>query len=349
MPNTPILKRGNRNSSWLVLQRGLAMVRRLMMGPATKAELLAAVKFDVSPSAYAASDAATENAFKNDRRLLAEHLGIQINFDRHHGVYWLGSLGDTPWLSLPADALSAIALIYKTFSRGSPESERIHRFLDLICGLIPPAQMAAIQRFPLSIELREVDEHPIAERVWAVAQRAVAERRRLGFHYRSTADDHVRYCEVEPYEITFRRGHRYLEAYHLLSRGPGQAATAPNHMARFRLQGIVDDEMLVVLPERLPPGPRPQHHYPLRYRLARPAVRHGVSQHFADMQVTREADGSVSVETTVPDPWEAVHILLAYGENCTVLGGDEVLSLMRRRVAAMAKNYDLLVYEQVKE
>ena len=33
-----------------------------------------------------------------------------------------------------------------------------------------------------------------------------------------------------------------------------------------------------------------------------------------------------------------VHTLLAYGENCVVLGGDEVLGLMRRRVAAMARN-----------
>ncbi len=49
--------------------------------------------------------------------------------------------------------------------------------------------------------------------------------------------------------------------------------------------------------------------------------------------------------SSTTDPWDAVRTLLAYGDSCVVLGGDEVLSLMRKRVAVLAKSYDLLVFE----
>ena len=103
--------------------------------------------------------------------------------------------------------------------------------------------------------------------------------------------------------------------------------------------------MLAVLPDRLPPGRRPQGDYTVRYRLAAPAVRNGVSRHFADMQVEKLADGSAVITATTHDPWDAARTLLHYGDSCTVLGGDEVLREMRKIVAAMAKNYDLLPLE----
>lgn len=63
------------------------------------------------------------------------------------------------------------------------------------------------------------------------------------------------------------------------------------------------------------------------------------------MQITLLPDGGAEIAATTTDPWDAVRTLLAYGDSCVVLGGDEVLSLMRKRVAAMAKGYDLLPLE----
>ncbi|MCX6031808.1 MAG: WYL domain-containing protein [Chloroflexi bacterium] len=339
------IARGDRNPSWLVVQRGLAIICRLMRGPATKANLLAAVNDALGPDAYSDSASAAERALKNDRALLKEKLGIEIIYDRRAGVYRLESLGDAPWLDLTDDELAAIATIYQTFAGGGPEAERVQAFLDHIAGLLPVERLSAIRRPALSIELREVDERPVVPRVLETVQRAAQERRRLGFRYQSTADEMIRYHEVEPYGVLFRRGHYYLEAFDLFSRSAGQDAVTHGRVARFRLQGIADDELLRALPERLPPGRRPQKRYALRYRLAPPAIRHGVSRHFADMTVERLPDGAALIQATVTDPWDAVYTLLSYGENCTVLGGDEVLSLMRKRVAGMAKNYDLLAFE----
>lgn len=346
MPNDPPRPRGDRNASWLVLQRGLAIVRRLLRGPATKAELLDAVRLAVGPGAYSEVAAAAAHALKNDRAALATHLGIHVTFDRPLNCYRLASMGDTPWLDLDDDALAAIATIYTTFASGGPESERVRAFLDQIAALLPPERLARIQRPAVSILLRDLDERPAAPRVFETVQRAVAQQRRLGFHYSAAAPGQreARYHEVEPHEIVFREGHYYLECFDLYSRS-AQGQVTHNQYRRLRLQGIVDDDMLRLLPERLPPGRPRRRSYPVRYRLAAPAVHHGVSRHFTDMQVEKLADGAAIVAGTTNDPWEAARTLLHYGDSCTVLGGDEVLREMRKIVAAMAKNYELLAFE----
>jgi len=346
--SSPPTPRGERDASWLVLKRGMAIVRRLMRGPADKAELLQAVQDDVGTDAYSDSPSAAERALKNDRAALGR-LGIQVSFDRSAGWYFLASLGDVPWLDLGDDDLAAMALLYNAFQDSGPEAGRVRAYLDRIAGLLPAERLKTIQRrrSVLSIELRELDENPIPRRVMQVVQQATAERRRLGFRYRppATGEQQPHYHEVEPYGIVFRRGHYYLECFDLYSRtGPDDRVTQERH-AEFRLQGILDDDMLRALPEHLPPGRRPQRRYPVRYRLAPAALRHGISRHFADMQVERLPDGSAVVEATTENIWEAVYTLLSYGENCVVLGGDQVLRLMRRRVAALARNYELLAFD----
>ena len=62
--------RGDRDSSWLVVRRALAIVRRLLRGPATKYELLHAVRADVGPGAYNDAPPAAELALKRDRAAL---------------------------------------------------------------------------------------------------------------------------------------------------------------------------------------------------------------------------------------------------------------------------------------
>lgn len=341
--------RGARNPSWLVLQRGLAIMRRLMRGPATKAELLAAVCAAIGPDAYSEAASAAERALKNDRAVLREKLGVEIAYDRREGVYRLDSMGDLPWLDLGDDDLAAIVTIYNVFRGSHPEAERVRAFLDRIGGLMPAERRQAVQgqRAILTIQWRELDEAPVAEQVQQILRQAISQGRRVGFNYSAAATGQrgLRYHEVEPYGIVFRDGHYYLECFDLFSRGARDDQVTHNQHRRLRLLGIVDDEMLRVLPERLPPGRRPQKRYVVRYRLAPPAVHHGVSPHFADMQVEKHVDGTATVTATTHDPWDAVRTLLHYGDSCTVLGGEEVLREMRKVVVGMAKNYDVLVYE----
>ena len=146
MSNPSSRPRGDRNASWLVLQRSLAIVRRLLRGPATKKELLEAVRLAVGPEAYSASAEAAAHALKNDRAALAAHLGIQVAFDRHFDCYRLTSLGETPWLDLDDDALAAIATIDTAFVSGGPEAERVRAFLDQIKALLPPERLERIRR-----------------------------------------------------------------------------------------------------------------------------------------------------------------------------------------------------------
>ncbi len=320
-----------------------------MRGPATRDELLAAVRGAVGPDAYSESSDAATRALKNDRAVLKKKLGVEIAYDRPEGVYWLADRGDAAWLDLTDDDLAAIGFIYKTFEASGPEAERVRDFLEHIGNLLSPERRAAVQRLrpAISIDLRELDERPISARVMQVVQQAAHEHRRLGFNYRaSSQEDRLpRYHEVEPYDIVFRNGHWYLEGYDLFSRGAQHGEVSQQKHREFRLQGILDDDRLAVLPEHLPPGRRPQKRYVVRYRLTAPATVHGVSRHFADMRVEHLPDGSALVAGTTHDPWAAARELLHYGESCVVLGGDEVLGQVRKMVAAMAKSYELLAFE----
>ena len=114
--NIHLSKRGDRDSSWLVLRRGLAMTRRLLRGPAAKRELLLAVIDDVGPDAYSDAQSAAEAALKHDREALKRHLAIDIAYDRRAGQYWLANLGEAGWLDLPDNDLAAIALLHRTFA-----------------------------------------------------------------------------------------------------------------------------------------------------------------------------------------------------------------------------------------
>jgi hypothetical protein len=288
---------GERASSWLVLHRGLAIVCRLLRGPATRDELLAAVRESVDPGAYSDVSSAAERALKHDRAVLKKQLGVQIRFDRRLGAYELDDMGNLPWLDLGEEDLAAMAVVYNAFEQAGPEAARVRAFLDRIESLLPPERLETIRqrRRVLTFDLRELDEAPISPRVMKIVQQAVGKRRRLGFRYRAAGqgDRPPRYHEVEPYGIVFKRGHYYLECFDLYSRVEVHERETHEEQRDLRLQGIVDDEMLRVLPEKLPPGRRREKRYPVRYRLAPMAVSHGVSRHFTDMQVERQPDGSV--------------------------------------------------------
>ena len=77
----------------------------------------------------------------------------------------------------------------------------------------------------------------------------------------------------------------------------------------------------------------------VKYLLKPEIGRGAVSHHFAETEITPYEDGSAEVRGYTDDVWDAVRLLLSYGEGCIVLGGEEVLREVRRRVWGMAQNY----------
>jgi hypothetical protein len=78
----------------------------------------------------------------------------------------------------------------------------------------------------------------------------------------------------------------------------------------------------------------------LVHYLLKPEIGRGeISHHFIDTQIIHHDDGSAEVCGFTEDVWEAGRLLLSYGEGCVVLGGEDVLREVRRRVQGMAKNY----------
>ena len=333
---------GRRESSWLVIRRCLAIARRLMRAPASGQDLIAFVLHQVDAEAYSRNPSAARRAFKRDRQRLRDEFDVRWEYNRAAGQYVLTSPGELAMLDLPDEHLAALNVLYSTFEEHESPQVPVKPLLDHLAGLLPGERQRTLARLArvMRVEMPELDEGAIPPRVWQKVERATRERRQLAFDYYSPqqADGLPRYWVVAPVEIRFRRGHWYLRCWQVYWR----SHLGEGHKSRyrqFRLQYIADDERLEVLPTKIAAAQRrlPRHfvHY-----LLKPAVGRGdISRHFEEMTVERQPDGSAVVKGFCDDAWDAVRTLLGYGENCVVLGGDEVLSLMRRRVRGMAENY----------
>lgn len=214
--------------------------------------------------------------------------------------------------------------------------------LDHLVSLLPDERRRTLARLAqvMRVEMPELDEGDIPARVWQKVEQATRQHRQLAFNYYSPqkADRLPRYWVVAPVELRFRRGHWYLRCWSIFWHshlGEGHDST----FRTFRLQYIADDERLEVLPSKIAPAQRRLPRYLVHYLLKPPVGRGDISQCFEEMTVERQPDGSAVIKGFCDDAWNAVRTLLGYGENCLVLGGDEVLRLMRRRVRGMAENY----------
>jgi len=333
---------GDRESPWLVMRRCLALVQRLIRGPASGDELIAFVRTHVDAHAYSTNPSAARRAFKRDREHLQNDLGVQWRYEAAAGVYVLTSLGRLAFLDLPDDQIAALGLIFSTFEENESPLVPVRPLLDRITSLLPAERRELLMRQSQAfrVEMAELDTKPIPLAVWDRVAQATRQRRQLGFHYRSPrqADPRPRYWVVSPIKVGFYSGHWYLYCWSEWWRGPEGENHEPAYR-RLRLQYIVDDDRLEVLPTRV----AVEHRHPPRYQvhyLLKPDVGRGdISRHFEGMHVELQPDGSALVTGTCNDAWEAARILLSYGENCIVLGGEEVRAEMRRRVKGMAENY----------
>lgn len=314
-------------SSYLVMERALAMLARLLEGEASREELIAAVRNEVQ-DAYARSP---EDSFYRDLRLL-RCLGFSIKYRRSRGTYSLKSF-DHPilHLHLEPEALEALAAIKDAF-QDLPYEGKIEALLEAIEARLPGQDHRALNRkLPLSFSFAPADDWQTHSGSLQVVEWAIRGHQRLEFLYRSPKrpqDAEPKHHQVEPYNLEYREGHLYFDGYSL----------ATGRVYPFRVDRIVPGSAKV-LPDKFVPREELRRRITIRYRLAPEIARYGASVRFLNQREERQEDGSVMVTAETESLFEAMNKLLRYGSYCKVLEPPELVELMRREAEAMVGVY----------
>lgn len=330
---------GTKRSSWLTFRRRLLLVRVLLHGPATSADLIAEIDAELGEQGYPEAAAA---ALKHDFDALKGEYGCSITYDRQTRYYHLADLGELALLDLPDPCMEALAFLEASFPEGSglPEHANLRELLERVVLLLPPARQAQHRRRRSTIRLgvgmggRKIDPD-----VLTTIKHAIEQRRELAFDYLSTFDaEKPRRHRVAPYGITFRpEGHGYLDATVLEVTPKGGEAV---HAAiDYRLDRILPGTA-EVLPTVLPPIRPSPPNYALRYTLVpQVARRRDVAAYFPNTVITYLDDGSAEVTATVTNLWQARQILLRYGDACLVHEPPELVGLFRKTSEGLGRLY----------
>ncbi|NTU78494.1 MAG: WYL domain-containing protein [Chloroflexales bacterium] len=330
---------GIKRSSWLTFRRRLLLVRALLRGPATSAELVGAINVELGEQGYPEAAAA---ALKHDFDALKGEYGCAISYDRPSRCYALDDLGELALLDLPDACMEALAFLEASFPEGSglPEHANLHELLRRVVLLLPPARQSQHRRRRSAVRLsmgaggRRIDPDTLTIVTYAVEQ-----RRELAFDYLGSFDvEQPRRHRVAPYGITFRpEGHGYLDATVLEVTPKGGEGV---HAAiDYRLDRMAPGSV-AVLPSVLPPlRPLPPS-YQLCYTLvAQVARRRDVATYFPNTDIAYHDDGSATVTATVTNLWQTRQILLRYGDACLVHAPAELVALFRATAQGLGRLY----------
>jgi len=328
-----------RGSEWISFLRVLAILKRLMEGPATNEQLIESVLETVRTDAYPSAPSARQHAFKHDRANLKKRLGVDFVFDNGTQLYVLNDAGPYGRVSLSSSMLRALSILSRQYENASGDLAGVRDLVQQIVGWLPPETRLQIESAGEELSLdfeQDVDRSVIPERVGEIVRRALDQHRKLTFNYLSPryADRKPVFHKLAPYQIRFQDGHWYLRGYSLNASAQGESL-----FLRFRLSYILDDERLRVSPTKVETRHRQPPRFPVHYWLAAEIGRGEISHRFAEMQIIRNEDGSAEIRAVTDDVWDAARTLLAYGENCIVYGGSDLLREIRKRVEGMAKNY----------
>jgi predicted DNA-binding transcriptional regulator YafY len=343
------MQRKTRGSEWDVFLRALALLHRLLQGPATDEELIAFARETIDEEIYPESITASKAALKHAKSHLRTRLRVKFTGDRINHKYTLIDPGPFGTLSLNQESLRGLALLARDFGNGLGERAYIRALMDEIIGRLDPATQRLLEHQPetLSLAVKQfVDKGEIRPKVWETVQRSIEKQRKLSFRHLSPRyeDQQPIYFEVAPVRVSYQDGHWYLRAWSLLRRTiSGEELRGEPAYIRFRLNYMLDDEYLRLSPTVIPKPFRTPPRIPVHYLLIPEIGRGEISYHFAETEIKYHEDGSAEVHGFTEDVWEAARLLLSYGEGCVVLGGDDVLHEVRRRVQGMAKNYGYFV------
>lgn len=326
---------GDKRSSWVTFTRRLFLVRRLIRSPAPAATLIAAARTALGEEIYPPEANA---ALRHDLAALRNEFGATVQ-RQADGHYHLTDPGILTLLDLPDEELEAVAFLRAAVANGTlPNTAQLDALLRRLLTLMPAErrrQLQVVLARPRLIEPHGMKEPAAA--VIATLKRVIGQQPvRFAYYSPYGLPGQSEAHQVAPYDLFYREGQIYLEAY-------CRECSDPRLIHRYilyRLDRIIPDT-LQVLPERLPPGQPTRPLYTLRYWLGpRVAGQRDIVLWFPGSQVAWQADGSALVKGEASDLWNARQVLLRYREHCRVLAPPELVQLMREATERMAQLYD---------
>jgi proteasome accessory factor C len=322
--------RGLRRASNLAIRRRLAVVRRLVRGPASASELLAVITADLphteAPTARAA-------ALRHDLRALRQDWDCRITYRPGLG-YVLHDLGVLAVLDLPDESIQALATLRAAYPA---TSEQVRLLLQQLQIALPPERRdELLQRRP---ELRVVGpeaRYRLHTPTLQAIRRALG-RQYLRFDYAPAYRSGIERHRAAPLELLVRDSHTYLLAY--CAEQPRPMEECYGGYVEFRVDQIVEGTVRV-LPSLLPPILPPRPSWQVVYELAPVIARHRhVAHWFPETQISYRDDGSALVTATVHSLWQARQVLLRYLENVRVLDPPDLIALMRETIQRLSALY----------
>lgn len=325
---------GDKRSSWLIFHRRLFLVRRLVRGPADAAALIADARACFDAEIYPPE---ARTALRHDLAALREAFDCEIERGAD-GRYAVVEYGRLALLDLPDSDLEALGFLASIFDESPlPNAGQVGALLDRIEALLPAERRGRLGRSQRPLRLDGPRPTAGADAALVERLRGAVGRRFISFLYGSTyaQDGALVTHRVAPYELIFREGHTYLEAFcHECS-----IREVEGRYVLYRADRIVA-ESLQLHPTQLNVGPPPRHRYALRYRLGPQVARQrDIALWFPRSEVSFLEDGSAEVWAETADLWQARQVLLRYREHCLVLEPPELVDMLRESIERMAERY----------
>jgi predicted DNA-binding transcriptional regulator YafY len=326
-----------RRSQWRVLMRCLSLLRLLLRTPATTSALRQIVIDEAAGCGEHITVQTANERLEKDRARLRDILGCEIAFDYGTGLYSLLAV-ETPLFDVSEQAVRGLAFLQGNFADPAmPKHNEIKALMDEILRLLPLERQREVrhQRQTLELDIVVLDSDVIDERVWEAIHVACAEKRLLEFDYqaRTRADKDTRRHLVEPNGYYLRDGHYYLDAYWLESHG--NQTVAQRRWQSFRIGRIAQP---LILPTHFAARER-RGHAELIYVLSAQIARSGVTARFPNSRVEYHDDGSATVYARSSSLFTDLRVLLRYGPNCKVIGGETAVAEMQKLVRSVYQVY----------
>lgn len=335
---------GKAESTWHTMNRRFTLLLRLMRGGASKDDLIDVLYRDAISNGQNVDASNLAKRLDRDKAHLKKWFQVEINYNRSTKEYELVHLG-RPLLDLSEEAVRGFAFLEETFrDDNAPMGSDVRDFLRMIEMLLPYERGKEISKQRLlQMQLAVKDTENIAESILEAVETSASERRQLEFSYLSSqrTDGDPTINIVEPIRRPFFDAvwqHYYLEAFYLKSYSEAHGWNDQNRrVQKFRLDRMQTAKVLST-------------HYPanrriptkeLIYELNASVARLDVTEHFPDMQIFHNDDGSAKVVVASRDLFFDLRTLLHYGANCRVIGGKDALYEMKRIIKAMMKVYEI--------
>lgn len=327
---------------WLVIREALLLIQQLRSGPAGRNPLISAIQQTLPESFQQPSPKAQQRHFERVLDRCRQQLGAEISWNPKLKAYELIEAGPFLGLQLPAEQLEGLGFLLSLFEKSDKMGEQVMPLLESLKSQLSDGQAIALKRFRPNVQLslRRLDDGEITAVVWNKINQAIQSRRLLSFSYVAPrhADQLPRIHKAEPFNLDFRNGHFYLEAFALEVKHP-DGRIGGNHWASYRLDHIVEDK-LEILPSIFSKETRSQRLMTVTYKIAPQIARGNPAHHFEEMTFSEpDSEGWVTVSGKTKSLFDAYRTLLAMGPMCIVLGPDKLVKHMQRMAADINELY----------